>query len=294
MISVTTTSSYQQYESYTKTTANNNNISNNKTGSNESNSPSQIVVNAATSNTNQGGRSSSSSNSRAASSSAQHNIVVKPKILSNTLGFQLDENEVIQKGLYYVKYVDPNSASCLAGLKEGDKITKINGKSTQGMSYEEFCNEIVIAQQQQLKNNMIHLMVMRRSSKAHATSSYSATATSSISNISGPTVLPIQNHNQSTSILTSSTSSNLNINEKTSSFVDEGYVPGSVTSATSSSTTTPALGNASTTNLPTSGNLVSVIRVTSPTNHTGKIYIDVNKIHVLLDRCIRVFFNNLF
>ncbi|CAM6001854.1 unnamed protein product [Sphagnum balticum] len=64
-----------------------------------------------------------------------------------------------------VKRVDPESASALAGLKEGDKITKINGKSTNGMGYEQFCEEIIIAQQQQQQNNMIHLMVMRRSNK---------------------------------------------------------------------------------------------------------------------------------
>lgn len=188
------------------------------------------------------------------------------------LGFQLDEGDLLQKGFYYVKYVEPNSASALAGLKEGDKITKINGKSTQGMSYEEFLHEITIAQQQQLRNNMIHLMVMRRSAKAHGSSSYLATATSSISNLSGPTVLPIKNNLYSSSssdhhLITNSTTSNLNANEKTSSFIDEGYVPGSVTSATSSSTTT-ALGAASSTNIPC--NLVSVVRVTSPTVTSGK------------------------
>lgn len=190
------------------------------------------------------------------------------------LGFELDENEVIQRGLYYVKSVDTNSASALAGLKPGDKITKINGKTTVGMSYEDFCTEIQIAHQQQQRNNMIHLMVMRRSSKATGSSSYLATttATSSISNLSGPTVLPIKNQlageqsRQQQSILSTSTNSNL-YNEKTSSFVDEGYVPGSATSATSSST----MGGAAST-----GNLVSVVRVTSPissgktTNKTKK------------------------
>lgn len=187
------------------------------------------------------------------------------------LGFELDENEVIQRGLYYVKSVDTNSASALAGLKPGDKITKINGKTTVGMSYDDFCTEIQIAHQQQQRNNMIHLMVMRRSSKATGSSSYLATttATSSISNISGPTVLPIKNQlaaeqarHQQQSILTTSTTSNL-YNEKTSSFVDEGYVPGSATSATSSST----MGGAAST-----GNLVSVVRVTSPIS-SGKISI---------------------
>jgi hypothetical protein len=188
------------------------------------------------------------------------------------LGFQLDENEVLAKGYYFVKYVDPNSASAQAGLKEGDKITKINGKSTGGMSYDEFCNEIAIAQQQQLKNNMIHLMVMRRSAKTPSSSTSSANALSSMSGIgsgvAGPTVLPIKNnlystdkrHKPSSSILTSSTSSNL---------IDEGYVPGSIASATSSSHTTATnLGDQSTSNMPY--NLVSVVRVTSPNNRSGK------------------------
>lgn len=146
------------------------------------------------------------------------------------------------------------------------------------MGYDEFCNEIAIAQQQQLKNNMIHLMVMRRSAKhgQHAattgsSSSVSAHALSSISgtgstSIGGPTVLPIKNNlyqadkskSQKPYILTSSTSSNL---------VDEGYVPESSASATSSSHTA-ALGDSSTSNIPY--NLVSVVRVTSPTSRPGK------------------------
>jgi hypothetical protein len=196
------------------------------------------------------------------------------------LGFELDENEVLQRGLYYVKSVDTNSASALAGLKPGDKITKINGKTTVGMGYEEFCHEIAIAHQQQQRNNMIHLMVMRRSSKHTGSSSYLATTTtttahSSVSNFSGPTVLPIKNQlaqasrqtQQPSSILSTSTSSNL-YNEKTSSFVDEGYVPGSATSATSSSTTAALGGTGSATQ--SQGNLVSVVRVTSPINQAGK------------------------
>lgn len=141
----------------------------------------------------------------------------------------------------------------MAGLKEGDKITKINGKSTVGMNYEQFCYEIVIAQQQQQKNNMIHLMVMRRSAKVNVASS-SVTTASSVSNLSGPTVLPIKNMNKS--IVSTSTSSNL---------VDEGYVPGSATSATSSATTTTA--NVSSTHIPNT--MVSVVKVTPPAA-TGK------------------------
>ncbi len=132
----------------------------------------------------------------------------------------------------------------MAGLKDGDKITKINGKSTIGMSYEQFCYEIVIAQQQQQKNNMIHLMVMRRSSKV---------------NVGGATVLPIKNQmkdNSKSIHHSTSISSNL---------LDEGYVPGSATSATSSATTTTA--NVSSSNI---GNtLVSVVKVTAP-SVTGK------------------------
>lgn len=152
----------------------------------------------------------------------------------------------------------------MAGLKEGDKITKINGKTTLGMSYEQFCYEIVVAQQQQQKNNMIHLMVMRRSTKVNV---HSSTTASSISNLSGPTVLPIKNNFEQkttkTSILSTSTSSNL---------ADEGYVPGSATSATSSATTTTA--NVSSTNIPNT--LVSVVKVTS-TAPTGKITLPITR-----------------
>ncbi len=175
------------------------------------------------------------------------------------MGFQLDENEVISKGYYFVKYVDPNSASAQAGLKEGDKITKINGKSTGGMSYDEFCNEIAIAQQQQLKNNMIHLMVMRRSAKSASTGSSSNVLSSiasgsNLSSSGGPTVLPIKNNLQPTKHTSSNTSSNL---------VDEGYVPDSLASTMSDHS------NSNTNNLPY--NLVSVVRVTSPSNRSGKI-----------------------
>ena len=214
---------------------------------------------------------------------------------SNMLGFQLDESEVITKGQYYVKYVEGSSASALAGLKEGDKITKINGKSTNGMTYDQFCQEIAIAQQQQQRNNMIHLMVMRRSSKAHGTSSYSlggingssgaghqasassatgdpASSASNNNNANATTgsagsarVLPIKaNFYTSTTNTPAASSTNL---------IDEGYVPGSVTSATSSSSFTPAsLGaTSSTTYIPlaaTSSNTgISIIRVTSPTSN---------------------------
>ena len=185
---------------------------------------------------------------------APHTIVLNTqKSQLNSLGFQLNENEIVDKGAYFVKYVDPNSASALAGLKEGDKITKINGKSTAGMSYEQFCYEIVVAQQQQQKNNMIHLMVMRRSAKVNASTA---------------TVLPIRNNLASgekvvtsTSILSTSTSSNL---------ADEGYVQGSATSATSS--TTNAVSSVSITPY----SLVSVVRVTSPTTTTASSVKNLN------------------
>jgi len=112
------------------------------------------------------------------------------------LGFQLDENEVITKGQYYVKLVEIDSASAMAGLKQGDKITKINGKSTLNMTYDQFCAEIVYAQQQQQKNNMIHLMVMRRSSKTHGTSSYSLSGTAT----SGSTLTGTNNTNMNTNL----------------------------------------------------------------------------------------------
>jgi membrane-associated protease RseP (regulator of RpoE activity) len=215
------------------------------------------------------------------------NIQQPPKHISSSLGFKLDETEILQKGVYIVKYVESSTPSALAGLKEGDKITKINGKLTQGMPYEQFCNEIVIAQQQQLRNNMIHLMVMRKSAKSTGTSSYSAITNghhnshhSALSPSRGGNnnpnnmlnVVPIgamTNYQHQSTILTASTSSNLNVNEKTSSYVDEGYVPGSattVTSATSSSTTT-AIGSG-----PGSTSNVSVVKVTPPPNYqSGKI-----------------------
>lgn len=96
---------------------------------------------------------------------APHSIIVRPKISSQSLGFELDELKLEQNGIYVVKNVDSGSPSATAGLKEGDKITKINGKSTKDMSYEEFCDEIEIAQQMHKKHNMIHLMVMRKSIK---------------------------------------------------------------------------------------------------------------------------------
>lgn len=113
------------------------------------------------------------------------------------------------------------------------------------MSYEQFCEEIIIAQQQQLKNNMIHLMIMRKSAKSTGTASYSATSTSNISNLSGPTVLPIKNELY---------------NEKSSSFVDEGYVADSATSSTTNAAITQGLKS-----------LVSIVRVTSPSYLNGKI-----------------------
>jgi C-terminal processing protease CtpA/Prc len=84
------------------------------------------------------------------------------------LGFQLDEGQIIENN-YYVKSVEPGSPSALAGLRPGDKITKINGKSTSGMNYDEFCNEIEIAQQKHQRHSTIHLMVMRKSIKTGGT-----------------------------------------------------------------------------------------------------------------------------
>lgn len=179
-------------------------------------------------------------------SSSGNNRVGSTKTMSNQLGFQLDESEVKNKGVYYVKYVEANSPSAMAGLKDGDKITRINGKSTLGMSYDQFCDEIIIAQQQQLKNNMIHLMVMRKSAKSTGTSSFTATSSSNVSNMTNSTVLPITNLYK----------------DKSSSFVDEGYVPDSATSSTT--TTTNAAVNQAL------KSLVSIVRVTSPGYQTGK------------------------
>ena len=166
--------------------------------------------------TEQSKRESSSSPYRTA---APHSIILRPKVLSQSLGFQLDENELIRNNCYYVKYVEGGSASSMAGLKDGDKITKINGKSTSGMSYDEFCNEILIAQQQQQQNkhNMIHLMVMRKSNKSalQQGSSITATAAANTSNITTstkPTVsfnTSFNNNNNTTTIPINSTSSNL-------------------------------------------------------------------------------------
>lgn len=125
--------------------------------------------------------------------------------LSSSLGFTLDEAEVAQKACYLVQCVESGSASAQAGLRPGDKITRINGKSTVGMSLVEFCHEIQMAQQQQLKNNMIHLMVMRKSVKN--TANETAQAVSAESTEPGK--------HKASSVLT----------------VDEGYVPGSLTSS---------------------------------------------------------------
>jgi hypothetical protein len=252
---VYSSSPYEHYETstYTATTTQYkvHKISTNS-GSREP-SPSNNVVASATSTS---GSSSRSQNYQQQNVHFASNV----KIVPNTLGFQLNENELRQKGIYVVKYVESNSPSALAGLKEGDKITKINGKLTAGMSYELFCHEIEIAQKQQQRNNMIHLMVMRKTAKTNGSSSYltTTTATSSVSNLSGPTVLPIKN--------------NLKQN-KTTSFTDEGYVPGSASSS-SCTTTAAALGNASSTNIPC--DLVSVIRVTSI---SGKIIVTIYQMY---------------
>jgi C-terminal processing protease CtpA/Prc len=174
-------------------------------------------------------------------SSSKHNIAFKPSSLTqlssglsstklipscrtgnSTLGFQLDEQEMLQRGLYVVRFVELNSPSALAGLKEGDRVTKINGKPTPGMGFEEFCREIEIAQQKQLQNNMIHLMVLRKSAKSTGTSSYSAitsatsmsattaTNSSSAASASTGTVLPIKNAFSSSRTTTTTTTSSNN------------------------------------------------------------------------------------
>jgi hypothetical protein len=116
----------------------------------------------------------------------------------------------------------------MAGLKDGDKITKINGKPTTGMSYDEFCNEIIISQQQQQlnKHNMIHLMVMRKSNKTG---------------------------------------------------VQKQPVVESPTSFSSSNITTTNTNTNTSIPIQTSSNLVSVIKVTSPTNIIEASLVDGKK-----------------
>ncbi|CAF0708112.1 unnamed protein product, partial [Brachionus calyciflorus] len=249
---VTSSSSYQyDSSSYTATSTvlnnnpprNDNNNNNNQysyqqnytstytsTSKSRDASPSSVLIN----DTNRNSSSSSGNLARPAYIQQQYTTSS-----SNQLGFQLDETEVRTKGVYFVKSVEPNSPSAMAGLKEGDKITKINGKSTIGMDYEQFCEEILIAQQQQMKNNMIHLMVMRKSAKSSAIGSYSSITKS------GPTVLPIKNYSK----------------DKSSSFVDEGY---GRDSATSSTTTTAAISSSS------HKNLISYVRVTSPSSQLNE------------------------
>lgn len=185
----------------------------------------------------------------------------KLKVVSSSLGFKLDEQALATKHVYIVKYVEPDTPSALAGLKEGDKITKINGKPTQSMPFDEFQREIFIAQQKQIEHNMIHLMVMRKSAKSTGTASYSATSSSSMNNL----VSPIQSSSKYQQM--ASSSSNLHSHEKSSSFVDEGYVPGTTTSATSSTATAIGgnVGSLST------NNLVSVVKITSPTSQYGNV-----------------------
>jgi hypothetical protein len=161
----------------------------------------------------------------------------------------LDEQALANKNVFIVKYVEPGTPSAMAGLKEGDKITKINGRSTQSMPYDEFCREIVIAQQQQMRNNMIHLMVMRKSAKATGTGTYSATTTSnSSSSMLSPPVLSTSKYHATTTTTT---------HEKSSSF-DEGYIPGS---ATSSSSTNFGGVTSATSPYGTGSNLISVVKV---------------------------------
>ena len=145
--------------------------------------------------------------------------------MSNSLGFTLDETEVMQKGIFMVQSVEAGSASAQAGLRQGDKITRINGKPTTGMGFAEFSHEIAVAQQQQLKNNMIHLMVMRKSAKT-------APAADNAS--------PEPGKLKTSSVLT-----------------DEGYVPDSLTSSltTNANASTPA-------SLNLTPSLLSLIKVT--------------------------------
>ncbi len=89
-------------------------------------------------------------------------------------------------------------------------------------------------------------------------SSAATDASVSSGNLVAATVLPIKNQMNSKSIQSTSTSSNL---------LDEGYVPGSATSATSSATTTTA--NVSSTHI--ANTLVSVVKVTAPSTAGKKI-----------------------
>lgn len=113
---------------------------------------------------------------------APHSIILRPKVISQSLGFELDEKRINESCNFIVKRVEAGSPSAVAGLKEGDKITKINGKSTTGMSFEDFLNEVAIAQQIHERHNMIHLMVMRRTQKASQSAAATASATTSAVN----------------------------------------------------------------------------------------------------------------
>ncbi len=107
---------------------------------------------------------------------APHSIILRPKIISQSLGFELDEQQVVENNNYYVLSVEPASPSAAAGLRPGDKITKLNGKSTSGMNYEEFCNEIEIAQKKHQRHSTIHLMVMRKSIKTGGSAAHKPAA----------------------------------------------------------------------------------------------------------------------
>lgn len=155
---------------------------------------------------------------------APHSIILRPKVISQSLGFELDEKKINESSSFFVKRVEAGSPSAVAGLKEGDKITKINGKSTTAMSFEDFLHEVAIAQQIHERHNMIHLMVMRRthkdkSSSQVATTTYETTSSSvhqaqqsTTSLVSSSTSSTFQKETKASQELSdASTSSNVNV-----------------------------------------------------------------------------------
>jgi C-terminal processing protease CtpA/Prc len=126
-------------------------------------------------------------------------------VISQSLGFELDEKKINEASNFFVRRVEAGSPSAVAGLKEGDKITKINGKSTSGMSFEDFLGEVAIAQQIHERHNMIHLMVMRRTQKDKSSTSQPASATIEVTSSSSVQ----QAQQSSSSFVSSSTSSAL-------------------------------------------------------------------------------------
>lgn len=184
-------------------------------------------------------------------------------VSSYSLGFKLDEQAFASKHIYVVKFVETGTPSAMAGLKEGDKITKINGRSTVGMPYDEFHREILIAQQQQMRNNMIHLMVMRKSAKSTGTGLYSAatsaahTSSSSSSMMMSPPIVSSSKYQQHQSSGGYQSGGNV---VTTTSYVDEGYGPGSATSSTAT-----GIGPSTSSS---GGNLISVVKINQYGKHT--------------------------